>query len=213
MRRGQFITLEGGEGVGKSTLAQGLLTFLQSKGHTALATREPGGTPNAEAIRDMILRRRESPWNVNTNLLLFYAARQEHLHTLIRPALDRGDWVICDRFSDSTRAYQGLTDGADEDLLETLDAAIVGDAAPDLTLLLDAPPEAILSRRDQGDTDVFEARSIDFHNAVRNAFLKLAEAYPERIKTLDATQAAGKVLAEAKEAVDALIARTENPHR
>ncbi len=137
-RSGRFITLEGGEGVGKSTLAAALKAQLEARGRVVVLTREPGGTRRAEQLRDVILRQPpEAPWTPLAETLLFYAARTEHLKDLIRPALARGAWVICDRFSDSTRAYQSAAGGVSSSDIDALDAICVGETKPQLTLVLD----------------------------------------------------------------------------
>lgn len=202
--RGRFITLEGGEGSGKSTLAARLVDHLTRSGRKAIATREPGGAPTAETLRSVILSPREPAFDVRTTLLLFYAARNEHLEKTIRPALEAGVWVICDRFSDSTRAYQSLADGADLLFVEALEAGVVGADQPNLTLLLDAPPEALLARRKPGAGDIFEQRDLAFHREIRQAFLTLAQRYHHRFRVLDAEADADTVFAAAVSAVDAL---------
>jgi len=144
--RGRFITLEGGEGAGKTTQAKVLAERLRRKGINVLLTREPGGTPRAEAIRDVLLSGKAKRYGALGEAVLFYAARESHLELGIRPALARGTWVICDRFSDSTRAYQGAAGGLPLSVIETLDKAVVGDTRPDLTLIFDLPPELGLRR-------------------------------------------------------------------
>ncbi|MBJ7535998.1 dTMP kinase [Rhodomicrobium vannielii ATCC 17100] len=144
--RGRFITLEGGEGAGKTTQAKVLAERLRRKGINVLLTREPGGTPRAEAIREVLLSGKAKRFGALGEAVLFYAARESHLELGIRPALERGTWVICDRFSDSTRAYQGAAGGLPLSVIETIDKAVVGGTRPDLTLIFDLPPELGLKR-------------------------------------------------------------------
>lgn len=193
--RGRFITVEGGEGTGKSTLIAGLETHLLDDGIAVTVTREPGGTQLAEAVRALVL----SPpgghrWSALSEALLVYAARRDHLENIIMPALEAGEWVICDRFADSTRVYQGLG-GLDEDSIDALDKLVVGASQPDRTLILDGPVQDLLSRRrDRGMSDVFESMPIEFHEKVREAFLDIASRNPERCRVIDAMQAPDDVL-------------------
>lgn len=190
--RGRFITLEGGEGVGKSTLAAELAARLSVRGIEIVRTREPGGTPGAEAIRKLILTPADEigGWSSMAETLLFYAARRDHLDKLIRPALERGAWVICDRFSDSTRAYQVAAGGVAAGDVETIDRICVGDMAPDLTLVLDLPialaRERMTSRA--GAADAIESRMLSYHEAVHRGFLEIARANPLRCVVLDASR-------------------------
>ncbi len=191
--RGRFITLEGGEGVGKSTLATALEARLVARGIKVVRTREPGGTPGAEAIRRLIL----SPpvevagWEPIAETLLFYAARTDHLDKLIRPALAAGSWVICDRFSDSTRAYEAAAGHVPSEHIETIDRICVGDTTPDLTLVLDLPLDAARERMTAraNDKDAIESRVLSYHEAVHKAFLDIARANPRRCLVLDASAA------------------------
>lgn len=192
MRNGTFITLEGGEGAGKSTLARALAGRLTAKGHGVVVTREPGGSLKAERIREAILAGDIKPYGPFAEALMFYAARADHLAATIRPALSRGDWVICDRFSDSTRAYQGALGRINKAALAALERAVVETTVPDLTIILDIPPEIGLTRahrrRDDGQTaDRFEAENIGFHRRLRQAFLDIAVAAPERCIVIDAS--------------------------
>ena len=193
--RGRFITVEGGEGTGKSTLIAGLETHLLDDGIAVTVTREPGGTQLAEAVRALVL----SPpgghrWSALSEALLVYAARRDHLENIIMPALEAGEWVICDRFADSTRVYQGLG-GLDQDSIDALDKLVVGASQPDRTLILDGPVQDLLSRRrDRGMSDVFESMPIEFHEKVREAFLDIASRNPERCRVIDAMQAPEDVL-------------------
>lgn len=200
---GRFITLEGGEGTGKSTLIAGLKQALSTRGLSLVVTREPGGTPLAEAVRNLALNPPEdAAWSPLAHALLMNTAREDHLKHLIRPALARGDWVLCDRFADSTRAYQSIDGVAVEDLL-AIEAIVVGDTRPDLTLILDAAPQALAERRQQRNvSDVFEQKDLSFHEQVRSAFLNIARIEPERCVVLDALQSPADVLEAALAAID-----------
>ena len=146
MTRGRFITFEGGEGAGKSTQVQRLAARLKAAGREVVTTREPGGSPGAESIRDIVLRGEADRWSPVTETLLMYAARRDHVERVIRPALERGAWVVCDRFADSTRAYQGAAGGTDPALIAALETHILEDTRPDLTLVFDLPVEVGLER-------------------------------------------------------------------
>lgn len=191
--RGRFITLEGGEGVGKSTLAAALAQQLSARGITVIRTREPGGSPGAEALRKTILSPPEGVdgWQPTAEALLFYAARSDHLDRTIRPALARGDWVLCDRFSDSTRAYQVAAGGVAAEHFDALEKLVVGATAPDLTLVLDLPMAIARTRMTArgGGPDAIESRSAAYHEAVYRAFLDIARANPQRCVVVDASQA------------------------
>ncbi len=191
--RGRFITLEGGEGVGKSTLAASLASRLAARGINVVRTREPGGSPGAEALRRLILSPPEdvSGWRPTAEALLFYAARSDHLDRTIRPALARGDWVICDRFSDSTRAYQVAAGGVATEHFDALEKLVVGPTSPDLTLVLDLPMAIARARMTSrgGGPDAIEARDLAYHEAVYHAFLDIARANPHRCVVLDASAA------------------------
>lgn len=204
---GRFITLEGGEGTGKSTLIAGLRAALEARGIEVLVTREPGGTPLAEAVRSLALTPPEGEsWSPLAHALLMNTAREDHLVKKIRPALAAGTWVISDRFADSTRAYQSI-DGVGLETLLAIEAAIVGETRPDLTLILDAAPEALAERRRIRDvTDVFEAKAAAFHAQVRAAFLAIAEAEPERCVIIDALGPPEEVLARALSALEQRLA-------
>lgn len=187
--RGRFITLEGGEGAGKSGHAARLAKWLKGQGIGVLVTREPGGSPRAEALRKMLLSGRFASHGPETEALAFALARADHLAVAIRPALKAGTWVICDRFMDSTRAYQGAA-GAAAALLDLLDEIVVGSDRPDLTLILDVPAEAGLKRtqgREHGP-DRFERDAISMHEARRQTFLGIAAREPKRCVVIDTTQ-------------------------
>lgn len=189
MTRGRFITLEGGEGVGKSTQAGILTDHLISLGIEVLRTREPGGSENAEAVRDLVVKGEAGRWSPVAETLLMYAARADHLERLIRPALQRGAWVVCDRFADSTRAYQGAGGGVAPAVIEGIDAAVVGADQPDLTLVFDLPVEIGLDRafgRDMFEAR-FESKGQAFHQRLREHFLAIARAEPRRCTIVDAT--------------------------
>ncbi len=188
--RGKFITFEGGEGSGKSTHAARLAERLHTLGIDVVLTREPGGSPGAEIIRHVILSGVAKPLGAETEAILFAAARDDHVRTTILPALEAARWVICDRFIDSTRVYQGAVGKVDPRLIRRLERITVGEAAkPDLTILIDVPATVGLARaknrRAGKDADRFEAESAEFHENLRNAYRALAEAEPKRIAMVD----------------------------
>lgn len=190
MTRGRFITLEGGEGAGKSTQIRRLAERLAQAGIEAVTTREPGGSPGAEAIRGLLVNGPADRWSATSETLLMYAARQDHVERTIAPALARGAWVVCDRFADSTRAYQGGAGGAAPELIAALEQAVLARAQPDLTLILDLPPETGLARAGArgGGEARFEAKGLAFHHRLREAYLAIARAEPGRCKVIDASQ-------------------------
>lgn len=188
MVRGRFIAFEGGEGAGKSTQARLLAQALQERGLEVVLTREPGGTPGAEAIRQLLLDPAGPGWDSAAEALLFAAARSDHVSQLIRPALERGAWVVCDRFVDSTRAYQGGGGGLADDEILALHRVGSGGLLPDLTILLEAAPHEIaarLARRDGGESDRIGGREAPFHARVAEAFRRIAEAEPARYLRVD----------------------------
>lgn len=189
MARGRFITFEGGEGVGKSTQIRRLVARLQAQGHEVVATREPGGSPGAEAIRDLVLRGSADRWSPVTETLLMYAARRDHIERVIRPAVDRGAWVVCDRYADSTRAYQGVAGGVDPALISAMEQHVLDGAHPDLTLIFDLDPELGLARAiDRAGAEMrFESKGAAFHARLREAFLEIARAEPDRCRVIDAS--------------------------
>lgn len=207
MKRGLFITFEGGEGAGKSTQAKLLSARLEGAGIPTLVTREPGGTALGEDIRGLILKDR--PQDPVTELLLFAAARAEHMTALIRPALDEGTWVISDRFMDSTRVYQGRLYSVEPDLIKTLERYTVAPDFPDLTLILDLPPEAGLERANsRGTLSRYDAERIETHVALRQGFLEIAEAEPKRCVLIDGSLSAESVETAVWQAVsDRLLAK------
>jgi dTMP kinase len=194
---GRFITLEGIEGAGKSTLAHFVVNWLASRGLTVRMTREPGGTALAERVRAIVLERGGELLTPVTETLLMFAARAIHLDNLIRPALARGEWVVCDRFTDATRAYQGAGRGVNRVWIEELAQAVHPHLQPDCTLLLDLPVEAGLARSKQragnAAADRFEVESVQFFERVRAAYLDLAMREPQRIRVVDAAQALPQV--------------------
>lgn len=211
--RGRFITLEGGEGVGKSTLLSGLSARMAALGLRIIQTREPGGTPLAEAVRTLALHPPGGQhWSPLAEAFLMNAARDNHLDELIRPSLDRGDWVLCDRFSDSTIAYQSIG-GVPTEILRAMEASVLGNTEPDLTLILDAPPEELLERRrSRGETlDVFEARPQEFHVSVREAFVAVAHSDPIRYVLVDALGSEAQVLDAAWTAITERLPIPEAP--
>jgi dTMP kinase len=193
---GRFIALEGGEGVGKSTQSRMLAQALQARGLEVVLTREPGGTAGAEAIRALLLGTQGDGWGARAEALLFAAARADHVERLIRPALARGAWVICDRFLDSSRAYQGGGGGLSDDDIRALHAIGSEGLLPDLTLLFEVAPEitaARLAARDVDGADRIGGRAADYHARVAAAFARFAQAEPQRFARLDGAQEAGAV--------------------
>ena len=188
MERGKFITFEGIEGVGKSTNMAVFAERLEAAGHRVLLTREPGGTPMAEEIRDLVKNRADEPVPEIAELLLIFAARAFLVNNVIVPALDAGTWVICDRFTDSSRAYQGAGRGVPLETIDQLADWVHGDTWPDLTILLDAPVDVGLDRAGRrGAADRFESEEREFFERARACFLAIAEREPERVVVLDAT--------------------------
>ena len=215
---GRFITFEGGEGTGKSTQIRLLDAFLGRRGLETVTTREPGGTPGAEAIRALLVTGNPDRWDAATEALLMTAARRDHAEKVIRPALQRGAWVLCDRFADSTMAYQGYAGGMPRDGLEALYRFALGTLVPDLTIILDLPadeglkrarvrlgarPETRLGAALPGSETRFEDRALAFHEAVRDAFLDIARREPDRCVVIDAAgpvdDVAGKIAAAVEE--------------
>lgn len=190
---GRFITFEGGEGAGKSTQIERLRRRLEAEGLSVVVTREPGGSPKAEDIRQFLLQGKAKEHGTFAEALLFSAARLDHLRSTIRPALAKGTYVLSDRFADSTRAYQGALGQVDDRLIRLLERVVVEDTRPDLTLVLDVPADVGLARAnrrriDAGSTiDRFEAENQAFHEDLRRAFLKIAAAEPERCVVIDAS--------------------------
>lgn len=205
--RGQFITFEGTEGVGKSTQLTNAASTLDQMGVDYIVTREPGGTPMAEAIRELLLAPRDEPVNEITELLLMFAARAQHLHTRILPALELGQWVLCDRFTDATFAYQGGGRGVPEERIALLETLVQGDIRPDRVIVLDAPVDTGMARaRKRGELDRFEQEDLDFFQRIRDAYLARATAQPARYHVIDAARS----LSEVSDQVSGLLNRWVN---
>ena len=205
---GRFITLEGGEGAGKSTQIARLSDWLRQKGRTVVTTREPGGSPGAEMIRKLLVEGPAERWDGTTEALLHFAARRDHLRSTVWPALKRGDWVISDRFADSTVAYQGHGHGLDRGTLERLYHVAVGEFRPDLTLILDLPIDAGLARAAarRGSETRYESLPAEFHERVRAGFLEIARREPGRCVVIDGTQGIDAVTAAIVRAVSQRLA-------
>ena len=200
MAKGRFITLEGGEGAGKSTQVKRLAEWLRAQGLETIETREPGGSPPAERIRAALLGlpTEEGAWHPDAECLLHYAARRQHVADTIAPALDAGAWIVSDRFADSTMAYQGYAGGVPPERIAALRQWALGDFGPDLTIILDIAPDVGLKRaasRGEG-TDIYERRAARFHADVRQGFLAIAAAAPDRCCVLSADQAADDLAAD-----------------
>lgn len=207
MTRGRFITFEGGEGAGKSTQVRRLADDLRGRGLEVVQTREPGGSTGAEAIRALVVAGEADRWSPRTEALLMFASRSDHLEKTIRPALEAGSWVVCDRFADSSRVYQGAGGGAAPEFLEALERAVVGEDQPDLTLILDLPVEVGLERalaRGQADTR-FESKGLAFHQRLRDGFGEVARRYPERCRVIDASGSPDEVFGRVWAAVEPIL--------
>lgn len=211
MTRGRFITFEGGEGAGKSTQVRRLVARLQDKGVEVVSTREPGGSVGAEAIRNLVLTGSADRWSAVTETLLMYAARRDHIERTILPALERGAWVICDRFADSTQAYQGVAGGVSGDLIGALEEHVLNGANPDLTLVFDLAPEVGLARAEQfakqaGHVETrFESKGMEFHTRLRAAFQAIAAAHPDRCRTIDAGGSIDEVEAQVWRQIETML--------
>src|SRR4051812_27126666 len=203
--RGRFITFEGGEGSGKSTQIKMLAERLDGAGLRTIVTREPGGSPGAEIIRHLLLSGMGRLLGAEAETLLFAAARDDHVHAVIEPALRQGSWVLCDRFFDSTRAYQGRLGKVDPAVLNAMQRVTIGDLKPDLTIILDIPVEVGIkraaARRGTGAPDRFEAEDVTFHEGLREAYKQIAAAEPQRCVLIDANAAPGIVAARVWTAV------------
>ena len=202
-QRGKFITFEGIDGAGKSTHIATVVDLLRARGLRVMSTREPGGTSLGEKLRELLLH---EPMHLETETLLMFAARREHLAKVIEPALERGDWVVCDRFSDATYAYQGGGRGLDKTKFSDLERWVHGHLQPDLTLLFDLPPDVACERiaRQGRELDKFEQERADFHWRVRHAYLERAESAPHRICVIDAGQ---RLVSIKKRVEDVVISR------
>ena len=188
MKMGKFITVEGIEGVGKSTNVSHLTKAIEARGHAVISTREPGGTPMAERIREMLIEHGDEPMSDVAELLLMFASRSLHVNNVIVPALASGTWVVCDRFVDASRAYQGGGRGLPMEDFDQIARLVLGDLKPDVTILLDAPVEIGMSRADKrGARDRFETERAAFFERVRECYLGLAASEPERFVVVDAT--------------------------
>ena len=206
MTRGKFITLEGGEGCGKTTNLAFIKDYLEYYAIPVVVTREPGGTELAEKIRQLLLDTQSEPVAEVAELLLMFAARAQHIKHVIEPALAHGSWVLCDRFTDATYAYQGGGRNMKISTIKWLESLVQGSLRPDLTLLLDAPVDIGLARaRERGAFDRFESEKISFFDNVRRAYLLQAELYPERIKVIKANQPLAAVQSAIAEIINVLL--------
>jgi dTMP kinase len=210
--RGYFITFEGGEGAGKSTQITRLAEVLKARGHDVIVTREPGGSPGAEAVRHVLLSGAAEKLGPEMEAILFASARNDHVEQVIRPAVDTGKIVLCDRFMDSSRVYQGVTGGLDPEFMRQLEEVAVDGMVPDLTLILDIDPELGLERaakRRAGPADRYEKETIALHRRRRDGFLDIANAEPQRCKVVDASADPEKVASAILANVTALLKRTK----
>jgi dTMP kinase len=204
--KGRFISLEGIEGSGKSTQLSLVIDYLQSKNIEVVSTREPGGTLVSERIRDVLLDNNLPRMHMDTELLLMFAARVEHVKTIIEPALDSGKWVVCDRFYDATYAYQGYGRQIDLKRIDVLKDFSIGELAPDLTLLLDVTLDVSMDRvAERGNKDRFENEKIDFYKKVRDGYLTIADENPDRVVNIDATRSIQEVQTAIQVKIDELL--------
>lgn len=215
---GLFITLEGVEGCGKSTQAAAIAEHLESLGHTVVTTREPGGTPLGESIREILLDPESGGMEAASELMLYLASRAEHVARVIRPALERGEVVISDRFADASVAYQGGGRGLGAELVESLNKIVTGGVEPDVTFLFDLEPASGLSRlsgrRDRPERlDRIEREALSFHGRVRDAYLALAARWPSRFVVLDAGREPGEIAEQVREKVNDILAARGHPER
>lgn len=206
--RGRFLTIEGGEGVGKTTNLAYIKAYLEGRGIAPVSTREPGGTPLAEQIRALLLEPRGECMDEDAELLLMFAARAQHLAQVVRPAIGHGDWVVCDRFTDATYAYQGGGRGLDPARIARLEQWVHGDLEPDMTILLDVPVEVGAARtRQRGHLDRIELESAAFFERVRQCYLERAARFPQRFRVVDANLPLPDVQRQIAAALDELLAR------
>ncbi len=206
MTTARFITVEGIEGAGKSTCLGLIEERIRRRGHALLVTREPGGTSLGEDLRALLLGHRHAGMSDDAELLLMFAARAEHLHARIETALDADSWVLCDRFTDATYAYQGYGRGVELSRIATLEQWVQGDRRPDLTLLMDLPVELGLERAEKRSApDRFESQTVAFFERVRDGYLQLAAAAPERFRVVDASQSLATVSAQIRHIVDGYL--------
>lgn len=209
--RGRFITFEGGEGAGKSTQISFLAAALEAMGIPVVQTREPGGSPGAEEIRSLLVRGAQGRWDGISETLLLYAARRDHIRTVIAPALERGQWVLCDRFNDSTLAYQGYGHGLDRDWLNGLYSSVSDGLFPDLTIYLDIPVEVGLARagRRGDDENRFEGMAEDFHRRLRHGFQQIVRDNPDRCVPIDGAGSVDEIRRAILEAVTRRLAPSQ----
>ena len=206
MLRGKFLTIEGTEGVGKSTNLAYVRDWLEARDIEVVLTREPGGTPMAEEIRELLLAKRAEPVDETAELLLVFAARAQHIAQVIKPALARGAWVLSDRFTDATFAYQGGGRGLSKEVISQLEILVQGDLQPDLTLFLDIDVELGLNRaRQRGELDRFESETLAFFERVRSAYQARAAATPNRYAVIDASQELAKVQSDLDQVLGLLV--------
>lgn len=206
MKKAKFITLEGGEGLGKTTNLEFIKSYLENQGIAVVVTREPGGTVLAEKLRQLLLENQAELISDKTELLLMFAARAQHIKNVISPALARGEWVLSDRFTDATYAYQGGGRGIDRDVIAWLEQFVQAELQPDLTVLFDAPIELGMQRaKKRGALDRFETEQLSFFNRVRAAYLTQAQSYPQRVKLIDAAQPLEIVQNQIRQLLDNLI--------
>lgn len=209
--RGRFITFEGTEGVGKSTQLENAANTLKDLGIDVIVTREPGGTPMAENIRELLLSPREEPVHETTELLLMFAARAQHLHNRILPALDKGQWVLCDRFTDATFAYQGGGRGVPAERIALLETLVQGEVRPDHVILLDAPVETGMARaKKRGELDRFEQETLVFFQRIRDTYLARATAMPGNYHVVNAALPLEQVSASVSALLAALVKMAES---
>lgn len=209
--RGRFITFEGTEGVGKSTQLENAANTLKDLGVDFIVTREPGGTPMAENIRELLLSPREEPVHETTELLLMFAARAQHLHNRILPALDKGQWVLCDRFTDATFAYQGGGRGVPAERIALLESLVQGEVRPDHVILLDAPVETGMARaKKRGELDRFEQETLAFFQRIRDTYLARATAMPGNYHVVNASLPLEQVSASVSALLAALVKMAES---
>jgi dTMP kinase len=209
--RGRFITFEGTEGVGKSTQLENAANTLKNLGVDFIVTREPGGTPMAENIRELLLSPREEPVHETTELLLMFAARAQHLHNRILPALDKGQWVLCDRFTDATFAYQGGGRGVPAERIALLESLVQGEVRPDHVILLDAPVETGMARaKKRGELDRFEQETLAFFQRIRDTYLARATAMPGNYHVVNAALPLEQVSASVSALLAALVKMAES---
>jgi dTMP kinase len=205
MERGKFITIDGVEGAGKSTQIEFICEYLKAKGVNVILTREPGGTDVGEKIRALLLSNSTGKMHADTELMLMFAARNEHIQNKIMPALGQGDWVLSDRFTDSSYAYQGGGRGLDMERITQLESWVVQDFTPDMTLLLDVPVEVGMSRvESRGKKDRIEMEKMDFFDRVRQAYIARSEEFPDRIKLIDSSQTIEHTTKQIGEILDTL---------